>query len=372
MKYQMSIHMLTSLWLPVFCLTLAVGCTREEPVDTPETEPRSEICFFTSTQTRAEDKGLTPSAKVRIYPYQRKTGVTAPVMEGGKEYAADGTNGTALNPVAPAGTEAKKLILPAGKFGFYAVTTNSSAEEVPTFTTTANGGYPTTESISTTALVNGIDYLHAVAEQTIQFGQGQDIPLLFKHIGTQVQLTIQFDQNACATDATAAGNFANADVWVQQTNTASAYMYLIDGEVRVGNIVGLPLLDCGNLTDGLNTGNMAKMSVEKVGEANGKIPANQVATFNMLPLKSGVSQKMWIKVVIKNLKVGDTDVATHTYTGQLDAANGWNPGERNSYTLILKGNEITFSGVTVEDWKAGTSGVVGGVTDSSSSTSITN
>ncbi len=183
-----------------------------------------------------------------------------------------------------------------------------------------------------------------------------------------MQLTIQFDANACAASETAAQNFAKAEVWVQQTDVTNVYMYLRDGQVRVGNNVGLPFLDCGSAADNLNTGSMAKMSVEKVGEVTGSIPANQVATFNMLPLRSEASRKMWIKVVIADLKVGDTPAATHTYSGQLDASNGWNPGERNSYTLILKGNEISFSGVTVEDWKNGTSGVVGGITDSSSST----
>lgn len=371
MKYQMNIHTLTGLLLPAFCLTLAIGCSHEEPVDIPDTEPRSEIHFFTSTQTRSENNGLTASAKVRIYPYHQKIGVTAPVMEGGKAYTADDTNGTTLVPVASAGgAEAKDMILPAGPFGFYAVSTNSSTDEVPTFDTIANGGYPTDESKSTTALANDIDYLHAFATQKIQFGTGQNIPLTFKHVGTQVQLTIQFDKNACAANDDAAKEFALAEVWVQQTDVTDAYMYLKDGQVRVGNNVGLPPLACGSGpgpdadADKLVTAQMAIMSVAKVGEANGSIPANQVATFNMLPLKSKTSQKMWVKVVIANLKVGNTDVATHTYTGQLDASNGWNSGERNSYTLILKGNEITFSGVTVEDWKNGTSGVVGDVNDS--------
>lgn len=373
MKYQMNIHTLTGLLLPAFCLTLAIGCSHEESVDIPDTEPRSEIHFFTSTQTRSVNNGLTASAKVRIYPYHQKTGVTAPVMEGGKEYTADDTNGTTLVPVTSnAESVAKDMILPAGTFGFYAVSTNSSTNEVPTFNTIANDGYPTNDSKSTNALANGIDYLHAVATQKIQFGTGQNIPLIFKHVGTQVQLTVQFDKNACATDESAAQGFDLAEVWVQQTDMTDAYMYLKDGQVRVSNNIGLQPLDCGSKADELNTGQMAKMSVEKVGEANGSIPANQVATFNMLPLKSKASQKMWIKVVIANLKVGETNAATHTYTGQLNASNGWNPGERNSYTLILKGNEITFSGVTVEDWKSGTSGVVGDVTDSPSSTSTTN
>lgn len=368
MRDRINIPALVNLWVPVLCLALATGCTREEAIDGPESGTQSEIHFFTSTQTRAGGSGLATSAKVRIYPYHQKTGVTAPIIADGKEYAADATNGTTLN---PAGMEAKNMVLPAGTFRFYAVSTNSTTV-VPMFDTVADGGYPTNgSSNSTTALANGIDYLHTVAVKEIQFGKGQDIALDFKHAGTQVQLTIQFGETACAESPDAAAGFAEADVWVQQTNVTGAYMYLNDGQIRLGNHVGLPPLPCE--TSGQpDESKMAKMAVKKDGTpaAGSAIPANQVATYTMLPLaksESG-SQKMAVKVVIKNLKVGTEVATTHTYTGLLEASAGWNPGESNRYTLILKGNEIQFSNVTVADWETGTTGMVGNVTDNSSST----
>lgn len=365
----MNIPALVSFWVPVLCLALATGCTREEAIDGPESGTQPEIHFFTSTQTRAGGDGLATSAKVRIYPYHQKEGVTAPIIAGGKEYAADAT-GTTLT---PAGTEAKNMVLPAGTFRFYAVSTNSTTE-VPVFDTVADGGYPTNgSSNSTTALANGIDYLHTVAVKEIRFGKGQDIALDFKHAGTQVQLTIQFGETACADSPSAAAGFAEAEVWVQQTDVTGAYMYLSDGQIRQGNHVGLPSLPCE--TDGQpDESKMAKMAVKIDGTpASGSaIPANQIATYTMLPLaKPGSgSQKMAVKVVIKNLKVGSEPATTHTYTGLLEASEGWNPGESNRYTLILKGNEIQFSNVTVADWATGTTGMVGGVTDNSSSTTL--
>lgn len=369
MRDRINIPALAGLWVPVLCLALATGCTREEAVDGPESGTQSEIHFFTSTQTRAGGSGLATSAKVRIYPYHQKPGVTAPIIAGGKEYAADAA-GTTLN---PAGTDAKNMVLPAGTFRFYAVSTNSTAE-VPVFDTVADGGYPTNgSSNSTTALANGIDYLHTVAVKEIRFGKGQDIALDFKHAGTQVQLTIQFGETACAESPDAAAGFAEADVWVQQTNVTGAYMYLSDGQIRLGNHVGLPSLPCE--TSGQpDESKMAKMAVRKDGTpASGSdIPANQVATYTMLPLAKSESgpQKMAVKVVIKNLKVGTGAATTHTYTGLLEASAGWNPGESNRYTLILKGNEIQFSNVTVADWETGTTGMVGDVTDNSSSTTL--
>lgn len=364
MRYRINIPALANLWFPVLCLILAAGCTNEAPVDPPETETFSEIHFFSSTQTRAAGNGLVASAKVRIYPYHRKTGVTAPVIAGGKDYLAN-TEGSALT---PAGENAKEMILPAGTFGFYAISTNSRDADVPTFDTVANDGYPITdESNSTVTLANGVDYLHVATAQTVKFGTGQTIPLNFKHVGTQVQLTIQFGQSACAGSADAAAKFPDAEVWLQQTDTTGAYMYLSNGKIRVGNNDGLQPLACGTAAGNLNTGNMVSMSVEKVGDAIGEIPANQVATYNMLPLAAAASRKMWVKVVIQNLKVGDADPTTHTYTGELDASKGWNPGESNRYTLVLKGNNIQFSNVTVEDWAPGTTGMVGNVTDSNQS-----
>lgn len=368
MRYRIHIPALTNLWVPALCLILAAGCSHEEPLDPPETETFSEIHFFSSAQTRAAGNGLVSAAKVRIYPYHRKEGVTAPIIANGKDYTAD-TGGTTLTP-AGSDEDAKNMILPAGTFGFYAISTNSSDTDVPTFSTTANKGYPENgKSNSSVALANGIDYLHVATEQIIKFGTEQNIPLHFKHAGTQVQLTIQFGESACAETADAAAGFVEADVWVQQTNTKDAYMYLSDGQIRVGNNVGLPSLDCGSDANSLNADNMAKMPVVKDGSplSGSKIPANQIATYNMLPLASTGSPKMWVKVVIQNLKVGDAAATTHTYTGKLDASKGWNPGESNRYTLILKGNEIQFSNVTVEDWTSGSTGMVGDVTDSNQS-----
>lgn len=340
---------------------LLAGCTDEKITDDPEREMMSEIHFQTTALTRAEGtSNLESGAKVRIYPYQRKKGVVAPIIADGKEYTVSSTD------LTPSGVDATAMILPAGTFGFYAVSTNSASEEVPTFATTASDGYPTNNSSnSTTALQNGIDYLHATAEQKIQFGTvTQEIPLKFSHKGTQVQLEIQFSASACAASAEAAANFSEAQVWVQQSNPAGAYMYLSNGQIRFGNNTGSTPLDC--LSNGaLDETQMAQMTVEKLDDytAGSSIPATQVATYNMLPLQAASNQTMWIKVVILNLIVGNTNATTHTYTGKLDASAGWNAGESNRYTLILTGSEIRFSGVTVENWATGTTGIVGDVTD---------
>lgn len=340
---------------------LLAGCTDEKITDDPEREMMSEIHFQTTALTRAEGtSNLESGAKVRIYPYQRKKGVVAPIIADGKEYTVSSTD------LTPSGVDATAMILPAGTFGFYAVSTNSASEEVPTFATTASDGYPTNNSSnSTTALQNGIDYLHATAEQKIQFGTvTQEIPLKFSHKGTQVQLEIQFSASACAASAEAAANFSEAQVWVQQSNPAGAYMYLSNGQIRFGNNTGSTPLDC--LSNGaLDETQMAQMTVEKLDDytAGSSIPATQVATYNMLPLQAASNQTMWIKVVIQNLMVGNTPATAHTYTGKLDASAGWNAGESNRYTLILTGSEIRFSGVTVENWATGTTGIVGDVTD---------
>lgn len=360
------------------CLLSLTGCTADKIFNEPDLSGvLPEIRFLTSVGTRASGtENLTNGAKVRIYPYLQKTGITAPAVTP-KEYTVSSTT------LTPSGISdaAKEMILPSGTFRFYAVSTNSTTEEVPAFSTAATNGTPVLgsaagqEGTTTAALKNGVDYLHVMAEKTIRFGTTTtDIPLQFAHKGTQVQLTIIFGGNVGAADANAAENFESAEVYVQQTDPANSYMRLNSGEIRFGNTTGGPPLACTTSSSGgketlTDNTNMAKMNVVKLDNyvAGSTTPVTQVATYNMLPLKgadgSG-TQKLWVQVTVKNIKIGEKVHDTHTYTGKLDAGAGWKPGESNRYTLTLSGSEITFSGVTVESWVAGGSGgEVGDVSD---------
>lgn len=352
------------------------GCTAEQLIDEPTDEPTgwSEVRFFTSVATRAETLGtpaetLTDKAKVRLYPYRRKEGVTDPTLI--KDYSVASQDGGSqkLSPVAPAdasGGDATAMILPSGKFAFYAVTTNSEMEEVPEFHTgDAVNGIPSLEK-GVATVKNGIDYLFAKTERTIAFGTDQTVvPLEFAHKGTQVQLTIVFTANACAPDAEAASNFAEATVEIQTTSETEAQMRLNDGQILSGNQTGgAP----GNSSD------LKTMKVEKQSDyvAGTVIPATQVATYHMLPLKAASTQKMDIKITIQNLKIGDTDASTRIYTGKLDASSGWLAGTSNRYTLTLSGTKIEFSSVTVVPWVNGSSGgEVGDVENKPSTAQIT-
>lgn len=364
-------------YIAMICLLSLTGCTADKIFNDPDLSGvLPEIHFLTSVGTRASDtENLTDGAKVRIYPYLQKTGITAPAVTP-KEYTVSNTA------LTPSGTDdaAKAMILPSGTFRFYAVSTNST-KDVPEFDTTASNGMPDLgdatgkKGTTTNILSNGVDYLHVMAEQKITFGAtSTNVPLQFTHKGTQVQLTIIFGGNVGAADANAAETFELAKVYVQQTDPADSYMRLNTGDIRFGNTTAGPPLACNTsnaggketLTD--NT-NMAEMNVVKLDNyVNGTTtPATQVATYNMLPLKGADgtgTQKLWVQVTVKDIKIGETVHATHTYTGKLDASAGWKPGESNRYTLTLSGSEITFSGVTVESWVAGGSGgEVGDVSD---------
>lgn len=333
------------------------GCTAEQPIDEPTDRPEdwSEVCFFTSVATRAETLGtpvetLTDQAKVRLYPYRQKTGVTDPVVV--KDYAvANQESGSQqLAPVAAGPTAtATTMILPSGTFAFYAVSTNSETEDVPQFHTgDAVAGIPSL-SAGTATVKNGVDYLYAKTDQTITFGMEKtDVPLNFTHKGTQVQLTILFSENACAPSESEAAGFAEATVEIQTTSDTNAKMRLNDGQIILS----------GNQTEGEpdNSGTLQKMTVKKEGPANGKIPATQVATYHMLPLHAATGRKMSIKITIQNLKIGEADPVTRIYTGKLDASSGWLAGTSNRYTLTLSGTEVEFSSVTIVPWVNGASG----------------
>lgn len=74
MRDRINIPALASLWVPVLCLALATGCTREEAIDGPESGNRSEIHFFTSTQTRAGEVAWRHPLKFVFIPIIEKRG----------------------------------------------------------------------------------------------------------------------------------------------------------------------------------------------------------------------------------------------------------------------------------------------------------
>lgn len=383
MKHQRVTNTQFKFFLPAFCLCLGVACTEEKVIDEPDSDQLTEVSFSTSTLTRANGGTLASESKVRVYAYHNKTGVITTIVDP-KDYQAN-ADGNALEAVAPTvsgegiSSEATSMFLPSGSFNFYAVSTNSSTTEVPEFNVTAENGKPFPNGNNqltsngdkgvATGLQNGIDYLHAVKEsQAISFGtSNESVPLSFKHATTQVQLTIKFSETACAASAEAASAFANATVYIQQTDVSNAYMRLLDGQIRFGNRTETDALSCTGSGSTPLQEHMLQMTVDKEANssAKGSIPANQVATCCMMPLKSVINQTMWIQVVIDNLKVG-SEIAptTHTYTGKLNAANGWLAGKSNRYTLTLSGTEISFSTVEVQDWEIGSSnGEVGDLTD---------
>ncbi|MCD7851997.1 MAG: fimbrillin family protein [Parabacteroides sp.] len=371
MKYLKVTYKFVSLLFSGLCIGLVTGCTDEQAVEGPDSGAMSEIHFQTSAFTRADGTNLESGGKVHVYPYHQKTGVTVPIISGGKAYTVSGAD------LVPEGSGATAMLIPSGTFGFYAVSTNSASETVPTFDTTAENGIPFKNENNTNTgnenkgvaigLKNGVDYLFASATQNILFGDGQDIALKFKHVTTQVQLTIVFSETACAASADAAKNFANATVHIQQTSTDKAYMRLYDGQIRFENMTGTTPVDCGTTAASLSTSSMLSMAVDKetATAPTTAVPVNQIAICNMMPLKESSGQKMWIRVVIEGLKVGDeTNATTHTYTGELEAANGWKAGESNRYTLTLSGGKVSFSGATVQPWVTGSSGgEVGNLTD---------
>lgn len=359
--------------LLVLAGTYLCGCTTEQLIDEPVDKPEgwSEVRFFTSVATRAEVLGtpaetLTDKAKVRLYPYRQKEGVTEPTLVKDYTVASREDGGQNLSPVAPtdASAGATAMILPSGRFAFYAVTTNSETEDIPPFSTGgAVNGVPSL-STGTATVKNGVDYLFAKTEQAIAFGTEQtNVPLEFTHKGTQVQLTIKFSENACAPDETAASNFELATVEIRTTSETGAKMRLNDGLILFGN-------QTGGEPD--NSGVLQRMTVKKEGSANGKIPATQIATYHMLPLKAAPGQKMDIKITIQNLVIGEAGAATRIYSGKLDASSGWLAGTSNRYTLTLSGTKIEFSPVTVVPWVNGSSGgEVGDIENKPASAQIT-
>ncbi|WP_293674547.1 fimbrillin family protein [uncultured Parabacteroides sp.] len=363
MKYERGIiQILTAV------IGLSWGCTGEKLLDGPVPDgPESpvEVRFFTSavpTRTEPASTGtdtLLTGANVRLYVYRQKTGVKDTIALKDYTVNTETSKVQSLTPAKVGDTAGSEMILPSGIFGFYAVSTNSTTEPVPEFHTgNAEDGVPSATS-GTVTVRNGVDYLYAAnKDHKIAFGtETADVSLNFRHVGTQVQLTIKFGSGAHAGTAEAAKDFSLATVSIQPTSETNATMRLYDGQILFdGNTTGGSPTEVGN-----DDTKLKAMTVVRSGEASGTTPADQVATYHMLPLAKSTSQKMKVKVVIENLQVGDK-TGTHTYTGSLDASAGWLAGTSNRYTLTLSGTEIKFSTVTVVPWESGTGGEVGDIT----------
>lgn len=167
-------------------LLLLLACSREEGADSGQ--PGETAVCFTATADAQMTKAATTSllsdnAKVSVYAWMGSdlsaSASTAPAHS--NNYTVENKDGKgSLTPVG----SAMKVQTGVAYF-FYALSTNSDAA-VPAL----NGDY------TTEVLVNGVDYLMAVAKNsnngyTFQASGNSDVPLTFSHLATQVVLTVQ-------------------------------------------------------------------------------------------------------------------------------------------------------------------------------------
>jgi hypothetical protein len=167
-------------------LLLLLACSREEGADSGQ--PGETAVCFTATADAQMTKAATTSllsdnAKVSVYAWMGSdlsaSASTAPAHS--NNYTVENKDGKgSLTPVG----SAMKVQTGVAYF-FYALSTNSDAA-VPAL----NGDY------TTEVLVNGVDYLMAVAKNsnngyTFQASGNSDVPLTFSHLATRVVLTVQ-------------------------------------------------------------------------------------------------------------------------------------------------------------------------------------
>ena len=167
--------------LSLFCLLVACGGTDEEvPSATGYADVRFTALPATDAQTKADGstEGLNEGGRVVVYAWQGKIPSETDKYAYSNRYTFHLNNGVCN--LAPLSADMK---LPVGNgYAFYALSTNHADLPVPAMETGSR----------TAILQNGVDYLMAVSgSQSVSGSEAVTIPLAFRHIATQIVLTVK-------------------------------------------------------------------------------------------------------------------------------------------------------------------------------------
>ena len=171
--------------LNILCLaSLLTACSGSDD-RLPVVEEGYAAVRFTASQavdgqTKADSgtDGLTANGHVAVYAWQGKTPTEAEKYAYSNSYTFHLENNTCN--LVPLSGEMK---LPVGEgYNFYALSSNDASLLAPAMET----------GNRTVTLQNGVDYLMAVSgSQSVSGGDAVTIPLAFRHIATQIVLTVK-------------------------------------------------------------------------------------------------------------------------------------------------------------------------------------
>lgn len=318
-------------------LLLLLACSREEGADSGQ--PGETAVCFTATADAQMTKATTTSllsdnAKVSVYAWMGSdlstSASTAPAHSNNYTVKNNNSNGS-LTPVG----SAMKVQTGVAYF-FYALSTNSDAA-VPAL----NGDY------TTEVLVNGVDYLMAVAKNsnqgyTFQANGNSDVPLTFSHLATRVVLTVQ---------PADADGYTSADalsVSIASIDGTGSYIDLSASAIH------WPASDAEPVTGGIPLDRLeGGQKKEAQKEASGQ--QKFTVSFILLPVSSP-AQGIPVQLNFTGLKFEDAATGVNkSYTAQLKGSGAnslvLEGGKTYNFDVRISRHSASFSAPEVVSWE---------------------
>lgn len=327
---QRQFYLLSTALLLLFACSCEEGAESEQP---GETAVRF-TAMADAQMTKAGTNPLSDNAKVTVYAWMGSdlstSAPTPPAHSNNYTVSNKGGNGS----LAPVGSAMK--VQTGVAYFFYALSTNSDKEAVPAL----NGDY-TTES-----LVNGVDYLMAVAKNgnsgyKFQASGNSDVPLTFSHLATHIVLTVQ---PADADGYTSAGDLS---VSIASIDSTGSYIDLSASAIH------WPASDVGPVTGGIPLDRLEGGQQKEAKKESGQLKFT--VSFILLPVSSP-TQGIPVKLDFTGLKFEETATAVaKSYTAQLKGGGAnslvLEGGKTYDFDVRISRHSASFSAPEVVSWE---------------------
>ena len=326
---------------PLLAFLLLFSCSFGEEIlkeEIPSVQPEEKIGVSFSgridlVETKTGDEGVpeTPGEAATTQALRKDVNVTiraymqpsisqpAIAPQSCRDYLATGGGGL----VVKNGEE--EMFLTAGTYTFYALSVNAAGtatDSVPP--ALATGSHSETE-----ALKNNTDYLYcAISKKIISNPDGdkQNVNLSFTRLASRIKITVT------SKGGTGSEEIIKADapkITLPLTNPAGSKITLGAndpiGQYPVASD-GLTLESTGNLTDGFTAGCI------------------------LLPMQKG--QKIPVRIVFPSITFNGLAAQTDKlYTADVTTpTGGFVSGKQYNYTVNITGNQVGFTGLSIEPW----------------------
>ena len=327
---------------PLLAFLLLFSCSSGEEIlkeEIPSVQPEEKIGVSFSgridlVETKAGNEGtpetqaLRKDVNVTIRAYmQPSISQPAAAPQSCRDYLAAEGGGLAVK------NGEEEMFLTAGTYTFYALSVNAAGtatDSVPP--ALATGSHSETE-----VLKNNTDYLYcAVSKKIISNPDGdkQNVELPFIRLASRIKITVT------SKGGTGSEEIIKADapkITLPLTNPAGSKItlgandpigqYPVATNTADGDITGYTTLEStGNLTDGFTVGCI------------------------LLPMLEG--QKIPVRIVFPSITFnGLAEQTDKLYTAEVTTpAGGFASGKQYNYTVNITGNQVGFTGLSIEPW----------------------